>query len=614
MIVLYKGQPAVIKAVSTDKIEIATASETKRVRDKDISFIHEGPCDSAAALLAATVPPGDLEEAADFFEGDNTTFAAIAELVWGKLRPADVWAAWTAVSEHPRYQCSTPDASVSIRDAAEAAAIREKAGAKEREGAERDAFIKRISGKKCDPDCITAAADSRFLQEIEALALGKTDRSKLLKEAGKAESPEAAHRLLLETGYWSVWRNPWPHRHGVSVHSSQVPIESPPENTALLDLTAQTAWAIDNAWSTDPDDAVCVDDDKLWVHIADPAATVTPDSPGDLDARSRGSTLYLPEGASRMLNEQALEYYALGLSETSRALSFCISFTDSGAVEDVTIHRTRVRVSRLTYAEADVRRAESGLAPLFAIAERNIARRLAAGAVAIDLPEAHIHLQGAGTAEQAVLIEPNASSAAADMVREMMLLAGEACARFAFKHRIPFQYVSQEEPGIPAVLPEGLAGEYRKRRSMKSRRVGTTPADHAGLGLGMYSQVTSPLRRYGDLIAHQQLHRFLDGLPPMSSDEMLERIAQGDAGSRACTLSERESNLHWILVYLSLNPQWTAEAVVVEKNGTMATILIPSLAQESKLIVNDDVDLNAVLTVRAGNIDIASQTVKYIVV
>ena len=194
------------------------------------------------------------------------------------------------------------------------------------------------------------------------------------------------------------------------------------------------------------------------------------------------------------------------------------------------------------------------------------------------------------------------------MVREMMLLAGEAAARFAFKNAIPFQYVSQEEPNLPGDLPDGIAGEWRKRRSMRSRKVGTIPADHAGLGIGMYSQVTSPLRRYGDLIAHQQLHLFLDGKPLMKADEMLERVAAGDSAARGCTLAERESNLHWILVHLARHPDWEADAIVVEKSGPQSTILVPSLAQEARVPLGDDVPLNATIRVRAGNVRIPEQT------
>jgi len=620
-LVLYKTQPAIIAKVDTDKIEIELADGTKKVREKDVEFLHAGPVRALKGVAQATLPPGDLAEAAEFFAGETPSFAEIAELVWGCYPAEAAFAAWKAIAESPYFSATTPTSPVAVRTAEEAAAIIKKNAAKREEGAEREAFAARLKKTLAAakggtaPDAaeggVRLPEDGKFLQDVEALALGKTEKSRTLKEAGLGETKENAHRVLLATGFWPLEKNPWPARYGKSLASSSVPVDEPNDTDERLDLTGLESYAIDNAWSTDPDDAVSFDGKILWVHVADPASTVTPDSSADLDARARGSTLYIPEGAARMLAENSLSFFALGLSETSRALSFGITFTETGAIDSVDIRRTRIRVTRLTYAEASARRAEPSFAPLFAIAERNIARRRAAGAVFIDLPEVHISVD-ASTPGASVSIERVEDEPAADMVREMMLLAGEAAARFAFKNEIPFQYVSQEEPEFPSDMPEGIAGEWRKRRSMRGRKVGTVPADHAGLGIGMYSQVTSPLRRYGDLIAHQQLHRFLDGKPVMDTDDMLERIAAGDTAARGCTLAERSSNLHWILVYLSRNPDWEAPAVVVDKAGPQATILVPSLAQESRIALGDDVPLNAEIRVRAGNVRIPEQTFSFI--
>ena len=127
------------------------------------------------------------------------------------------------------------------------------------------------------------------------------------------------------------------------------------------------------------------------------------------------------------------------------------------------------------------------------------------------------------------------------MIREMMLLAGEGAARFAFKNNIPFPFVSQDAPAMPAPeeIPSGLAGQFRIRRCMRRRSVGVTPSMHCGLGLAMYSQVTSPLRRYGDLIGHEQLRAFLDGRELLDKDTMLMRVSEGDAASVAAHKAER---------------------------------------------------------------------------
>jgi hypothetical protein len=81
-----------------------------------------------------------------------------------------------------------------------------------------------------------------------------------------------------------------------------------------LDLTGLPAYAIDDEGNLDPDDALSLDGDRLWVHIADVAALVRPGSPADLEARARGATLYLPETTVPMLPAAAVPRMGLGLS------------------------------------------------------------------------------------------------------------------------------------------------------------------------------------------------------------------------------------------------------------------------------------------------------------
>ncbi|MFA6857929.1 MAG: RNB domain-containing ribonuclease, partial [Treponema sp.] len=547
-VVLYKNQCAVVTDIDGDKYVIqyctvpASPSGKKaqyaslKVREKDIVLLHKGPAGQLDTLLSFNDSsfPQQIAEVYELLRSDQNSASAsaglgdIAELMRGTFKVEECYALYKALVSC--FEFSSDDAAFKAggiafipRTEDEIASLRQKADEKEHAGEIRDAFIKRLRQRKLE-----LPGDAKFMVEVEALALGKTDKSKVLADAGITQTPEKAHKLLLDTGIWTILRNPYPTRYGLTMVSASEGLQSPPEEERLK--IAGTAYAIDNAWSADPDDAVAWDGTYLWVHIADPAAAVLPDSSIDKSARERGTTLYLPEGTSRMLAETALADYALGLNEISRALSFRILFDEKGAVDDCSVFKTLVDVKRLTYEKATELKDTPELKPLFDIAERNFERRTKAGAKSINLPEVHITVN---QETKQVSIEPEVHYKAADMVCEMMLLAGEGAARFAFKNHIPFPYVSQEPPEIPADIPDGLAGEFRMLRCMHKRSVGIVPAPHAAIGVAMYSQVTSPLRRYSDLVAHEQLRAFIDGRQLVDKDAMPERISEGDAASVA---------------------------------------------------------------------------------
>lgn len=622
-LVLYKNQPALLQEVSTDKYTILYCTAlpspggkpaqfaTQKVREKDIELLFETSSGEKTLLVQLLQISEDakamqkrIEPIYELLSEDEDSFTtpvSFADLQdYAAVKTAqDSWILYKALKNTMFFTEQAP-LSFMVQTKEVIARQEEKNKAKEAEQEIRSAFIRRLKAKKLD-----LPADAQLMQDVEALALGQSDKSKTMKEAGFTETPEKAHKLLLDTGVWTVTKNPYPTRWGLSTQSATQRLAPPPEEERIT--LEQEAYAIDNQWSTDPDDAIAFDGQYVWVHIADPASSVYPDSPIDIAARHRGATLYIPEGAVRMLAEDSLEDYALGLTTLSRALSFCIELDENGAVLSCKVLKTLVKVKRYTYEEADIQKDSPQLAPLYAIARRNEQRRLKAGAVSITLPEVHISVT-----DGIVNIFPALSWESNNVVREFMLLAGEAVAKFAFKNGIPFPFVSQEKPDLPTNILDGYAGQYQLRRCMRSRSLGVTPMQHAGLGLGMYTQVTSPLRRYSDLVAHQQLRAFIDGRPLLNKDTMLERIAAGDAAAGASVKAERKSNLHWTLVYLTQNPQWEGDAVVVELKGKQALCLIPSLAQETLLTPSRTVALNDTIKVRAGNIDIPTLSVNFI--
>lgn len=641
-LVLYKNSCAVVSSEELQgKFSIqflqtpATATKkavygTQNVRAKDVVLLHEGPVTSLdKALLFAQENVPSLDELYDVNPKDGSLAAQIKEvhelllsdeetasapvtleeaasLIRGDFIADEAYGLFRALKETVFFNQSLKDSLEGKivfvpRSQNEIEELVKKADEKGKEVQLREEFINRLRSLKLNlPD------DAKYMVDVEALALGKTDKSRTLHDAHIKETPERAHKLLLDTKIWDITRNPYPVRWGLSMQSATETLSSPPEEERVS--VESIAYAIDNEWSTDPDDAVCFDGKFLWIHIADPASTVMPDSSIDKAARGRGATLYLPEGASRMLCESSIADYALGLNEKSRALSFKISLDEDGNVTDCDVLKTFVNVKRLTYSKADELKDSAELKPLFDIAKKNIESRNKAGAVQIDIPEVHINVN---PETKAVTVEPEVHPESADMVREMMLLAGEGAAKFAFKNNIPFPYVSQEAPDIPSEIPSGLAGQFRLRKCMRKRSVGITPAMHCGLGIAMYSQVTSPLRRYSDLIAHMQLRAFIDKRPLLDKDTMLMRVSEGDAAMSASKQAERKSDMHWKLVYLLQNPEWKGEAVCVDRGAKQMQFFIPSLGMETYITIQN-VALNDTVTVHAANINIPELTVDFV--
>jgi len=103
-----------------------------------------------------------------------------------------------------------------------------------------------------------------------------------------------------------------------------------------------------------------------------------------------------------------------------------------------------------------------------------------------------------------------------------MILAGEVAGQYGQAHNIALPFRGQP-PGTSEEellqLPAGSVRACAKRRCMTKSEMSITPARHAGLGLKIYTQATSPIRRYSDLLTHFQLKAHLRGeAPPQVSN------------------------------------------------------------------------------------------------
>lgn len=589
-LVLYKHNPAIVTAVG-DKIEIVLrGGKTKKVRDKDIDLLHKGPINDFKLLVESEE---DIEEGWELLQGEKPDLEELSEILFGEYTPVSAWKSYMLLNRTVYFKGSISDIQVCTFE--EVLAAKEANRIKVEEEKKWTDFIDRLKNRSIIPE------DRSLFIDLENMAYKKSKDSRILQEFGKSRTPENAHKMLLEYGVWDYTVNPWPARMDLSIKSSNVVLEDSPDDERV-DLTYLDAFAIDDEGNQDPDDAISIDGDKIWVHIADAASLAPPDSAADIEASRRGANLYLPEVISTMLPHGATEKLGLGLNAVSPAFSFGLTFDENMEVDNIQIVLSTVKVTRLTYKEADTMLDKSPLKEIYEMTSRFRQKRDENGAVNIHLPEVKVLVKEGGIVEIRTI--PDLQSR--KLVTDAMLMAGNCAALFAIRNDISVPFATQPKPELDKMPDSDPASMFATRKFMKRSRMSTVPEGHGGLGLDFYARATSPLRRYPDLIVLQQLRSFITGRKLLDEDQVTERVALFESISGSVVSAERSSNMHWKLVYLLQNEDWTGEAQYVGKKDKQAVFLIPSLAMETTLPVKKDLPLNGIIKVKRESIDLAN--------
>src|SRR5208282_2203196 len=160
-------------------------------------------------------------------------------------------------------------------------------------------------------------------------------------------------------------------------------------------------------------------------------------------------------------------------------------------------------------------------------------RRRTAGAVLVQRREAKVRVRG-DDVEVSVL---DNASPGRTLVAEFMVLSNFVAARYAAANRIPIIYRVQPQ----------LGGDLASQRP----RLSLHPEYHAGIGLDFYAQLSSPIRRYADLVLQRQLLGALknrdDGTPPIYTvDELLTVLAGAENAEASGRDLERRAKRYWI--------------------------------------------------------------------
>ncbi|MCC5599292.1 ribonuclease catalytic domain-containing protein [Nostoc favosum] len=445
---------------------------------------------------------------------------------------------------------------------------------------------------------------------------------------GRPTTPQGAFQLLVDLGCWSPYENLFLRRSSIPIQFpnkvlevAQQRLDLPPidSDTNRLDLTHLKVYTIDDETTTEIDDGLSWEvlpdgRERLWVHIADPTRWLVPEDELDLEARKRGSTVYLPTGMIPMFPEVlATGPMSLIQGRVCCALSFGIILDTSGRVEDYSIHTSLIKPTyRLTYEDVDEMlqlrvQAEPEIAAIATWAQKRKAWRYAQGAISITMPEAMIKVKG-----DEINIDILDDSPSRQVVAEMMIVAGEVAARYGKAHNIPLPFRGQPQPELPPeeellLLPAGFVRACAMRRCMPKSEMSITPLRHAGLGLDTYTQATSPIRRYSDLLTHFQLKAHLRGeVLPFSADQLKEVMMTVTSITQEVTMVERQTNRYYALEYLRRHPEETWDVTVLmwlREDSNLALILLEDLGLQLPMVFKRSVKLGEQILVKVSHAD-----------
>ncbi|HEY9889007.1 MAG TPA: ribonuclease R family protein [Candidatus Obscuribacterales bacterium] len=500
--------------------------------------------------------------------------------------------------------------------------------------AEWKGFLSRVQQCLAGESVEWQKSDRPRLETLEKFALlgdestQKTQAQEVLSALGRALSAEAAFELLVDLGVWT------PHEN-LALRRSQIPVDfpeavwkmatyrlsnPPPDADAnRLDLTGLKTYTIDDESTREIDDALSAETlpdgrQRLWVHIADPTRWVLPGDALDLEARRRCTTVYLPTGMVPMFPlELATGPMSLVQGEVRCGLSFGIVLTPEGAIADYCIAPSLVKPTyRLTYEDVDEMldlgiQAEPELLAIARWAKIREQWRTGQGAINIHMPESSIKVCQQDQ-EDSIDIKVLDDSPSRELVAEMMILAGEVAARYGQDHALAIPFRSQPQPELPPEeelmqLPSALVRYSAIRRCMPRSEMGITPARHATLGLEGYSQVTSPIRRYTDLLAHFQIKAHLRGDPlPFSSDEITELTQGASSGAYEAVLVERQTKRYWALEYLRRQGSDCVWSVIVlrwlREGDRLALVMFEDLGLELPMRFERNAELGEQLSIK----------------
>ncbi|MGL4209072.1 MAG: RNB domain-containing ribonuclease, partial [Candidatus Adiutrix sp.] len=337
-------------------------------------------------------------------EGESFPFATLSSLFYGHSPTADENSAMhrAVFADGLYFKFSPTGAMRHDSDAVEKLRKkREQSAAQEQEQLLASQWISDAAEGKVAYEPPVVGDKVRIILNNFALwgdeARDQKEAKTILSRSGLSPDPQGAKKALVAIGDFSPHENLDLRRLAVPLSFSPeiiaaaktvaAPLTSPPTNR--LDLTALTTLTIDSNGARDLDDAISIKSLpggrwQIAIHITDVAAMITQDSPLDLAARNRASSIYLPDAKYPMLPTELSEgYLSLTSGDVKSAFSFIVTVNTDGSIDEYSMSPSLIRVDRqLSFSEADALLDEdSDLIDLWDLAQALGARREQLGGI-----------------------------------------------------------------------------------------------------------------------------------------------------------------------------------------------------------------------------------------
>ena len=470
---------------------------------------------------------------------------------------------------------------------------REAAELRERELAEGANFLREIINSR---DHKELSLKDTIIQLLIQLALYGKDASdyklgrEMFSRAG-LKNTDNARRILINMNIWDEDENLDLHKFNIRSNFSELALK---EADSMMkkegdlaerkDLQDLSIFTIDGPHTKDFDDALSLEPIdggyRLGVHVTDLTPFIKVDSHLDREAYHRASSIYLPVTNIHMFPPR-LSHNALSLVKGCKrcALSLIAHFDRGWNLKDFHFSPTIVRVEKqLTYDQVNAGYKEEPIfSALYQLCQALRQRRIDDGAMLIPLPEIYFEIDNnSGVCPR--LVEQNTPSKI--IVSECMILYNWLTAKFAFEKGLPLLYRSQEPPQerLPIDESKYIYYVFQQRRKLRPLYIDTIPHPHSSLGVDIYTNATSPLRRYMDVLVQRQIYSAILQKSPQYEESSLKELNMIiQQALKDIDVMKRNQARYWMLKYLAGCINESFKAIVFQKFKYKYSIIVTDL-------------------------------------